>query len=144
MRVPIDGAAPATVLVRLRAEGESLVQRIPLGAEVRRLAGDPLGYRSGARGLAIPVALFEFTREERLRLDWPLLGKADRVSARILDRKGQPLRHRVSPAILDTADGPHAVADLSFTSFGRGDYVVELTAQAGAVSDRRLLALRVR
>lgn len=144
VRVPLTGPAPASVLVRVRAEGESLVQRTTPSSEPGHLVGDPLGYRSGPRGLAIPVALFEFTREEKLRLDYPLIEKVDRVDARILDRKGEPLRHQVSAAIHDAADGGHAVAELSFTSFGRGDYVVELTARAGAISERRLLGIRIR
>jgi hypothetical protein len=42
------------------------------------------------------------------------------------------------------SDGGHAVADLSFTALGRGDYVVELTAVSGATSERKVLAFRVK
>jgi VWFA-related protein len=144
LRLPISGPAPSRVLVRLRAEGESLVERTSLSGDASRLIGDPLGYRSGPRGLAIPVALFEFTREEKLRLDWPLLGKVDSAEVRLLDRRGQPLRHRVSSALQDTADGPRVAAELAFSPLGRGDYVVELAVTSAAVTERKVVALRVK
>jgi VWFA-related protein len=145
LRVPIESTnPPATVLVRLRADGESVVERTTVASGPSTLVEDPLAYRSGPRGLAIPVALFEFTREERLKLDWPVLQKLDRFEIRLLDRNGQPLRHRVSVTQQDGASGPHLVADLSFTALGRGDYVVELTAAAAADTARKLLAFRIK
>ncbi len=145
LKVPLDaGRSPSNVLVRLRAEGESLVERTALSGERTRLVGDPLGYRSGSRGLAIPVALFEFSRDEKLRLDWPLFAQVEGVELRLLDRKGLPLKHKVSAAMQQTAEGAHAVADLSFTALGRGDYVVELTAAGGGSTERKVLALRVK
>ncbi len=144
LRVPLGGARPSKVLVRLRAEGESLVERSSLAADSGHVIGDPIGYRSGPRGLAIPVALFEFTREEKLRLDWPLLGKVDTADARLLDRMGQPLKHRVSSVLVSAADGQHAVTELSFTALGRGDYLVELTAATGGSTERKVLACRVK
>jgi VWFA-related protein len=146
VRVPLEGLdAPAAVFVRLRAEGESVVERTSVVApSPSSLIGDPQAYRSGPRGLAIPVALFEFTRDERLKLDWPALAKFDRAEIRLLDRHGQPLKHRVSVADQDGAGGRHLVANLSFTALGRGDYVVELAAIAGTVTDRKLTAFRVK
>ena len=145
LRVPIEGRAPPTaVFVRLRAEGESVVERTSIAPGPSTLVGDPQAYRSGPRGLAIPVALFEFTREERLKLDWPVLSKLDRSEIRLLDRNGQPLRHRVSVNEQDDGSGPHLVANLSFTALGRGDYVVELAATAGGQTERKLLAFRVK
>ena len=145
VRVPIEGAAPpATVFVRLRAEGESLVERAAITAAPSTLVGDPLAYRSGPRGLANPVGIFEFARDERVRVDWLLLSKVDRFEARLLDRNGQVLRHRVSVNTQEAADGRRLVANLSLTSLGRGDYVVELTVEAAEVTERKLLALRVR
>jgi VWFA-related protein len=145
VRVPIEGLElPAAVFVRLRAEGESVVERTSLAPGPSSLIGDPQAYRSGPRGLAIPVALFEFTRDERLKLDWPALAKLDRVEIRLLDRHGQPLKHRVTVDDQDGAGGRHLVANLSFTALGRGDYVVELAAMAGTVTDRKLIAFRVK
>lgn len=145
VRVPIDGTEPpATVFVRLRADGESVVERANIAPGPSTLVGDPRANRSGPRGLAIPVAFFEFARDERLELDWPAAVKPDRAEIRLLDRNGEPLRHRVKLDEQDTTGGRHLVANLSFTALGRGDYVVELTATAGAVTERKLLAIRVR
>jgi VWFA-related protein len=145
LRIPIEGPnRPSTVFVRLRADGESVVERTSVPPGPSTLVEDPLAYRSGPRGLAIPVALFEFTREERLKLDWPALATLDRFEIRLLDRNGQPLRHRVAVNKQEGASGLHLVADLSLTALGRGDYVVELTATAAAGTERKLLAFRVR
>jgi hypothetical protein len=145
VRVPIEGlASPATVFVRLRAEGESVVERTKVAPGPSALVGDPQAYRSGPRGLAIPVALFEFTRDERLKLDWPARAKLDRAEIRLLDRVGQPLKHRVA---VEDQDGPgarHLVANLSFTALGRGDYIVELAATAGTVTEHKLIAFRIK
>jgi VWFA-related protein len=145
VRVPIEGVEPpAAVFVRLRAEGESLVERTSVAPGPSTLVGDPQAYRSGPRGLAIPVALFEFNRDERLKLDWPALATLDRTEIRLLDRHGQPLKHRVTVDDQDGAGGRHLVANLSFTALGRGDYVVELAATAGTATERKLIAFRVK
>src|SRR5207248_2294 len=56
------------------------------------LVGDPMAYRSSSRVAARPVAAFEFARNERIRVEWPVLAYAlDRREARLLDRTGKPL-----------------------------------------------------
>ena len=143
--VPVDGSErPVTVFVRLRADGESIVERTDITPETAVLIGDPQAQRSSPRGIAIPVALFEFARDERLKLDWPLLAPIERFETRLLDRLGQPLRHGIKAVQQDGAGGRHIVAEMSFTALGRGDYVIELTATGGAVTERKLLAVRVR
>jgi VWFA-related protein len=145
LHVPIDGPTPPTdVFVRLHADGESLVERASIAPGPSALVEDPQAFRSGPRGLAIPVALFEFTREERLKIDWPVVAKLDSFEIRLLDRNGQPLKHRVSVDLQNGAGGGHLVSNLSFTSLGRGDYVVELSATAGGVTERKLLAFRLK
>jgi VWFA-related protein len=141
----VDGPErPATVFVRLRAEGESIVERTDIAPEPSTLVGDPQAQRSSLRGLAIPVALFEFARDEKLKIDWPLVAPIERFETRLLDRFGEPLRHRITAVEQDGAGGRHIIANMSFTALGRGDYVVELTAFAGAVTERKLLAVRVK
>ena len=143
--VPVDGLEPpTTVFVRLRADGESIVERTEIAPDPAVLVGDPQAQRSSPRGIAIPVALFEFARDERLKLDWPLLAPIDRFETRLLDRLGQRLRHGIKSVEQDGAGGRHIVAEMSFTALGRGDYVIELAATAGAVTERKLLAVRVR
>jgi hypothetical protein len=144
LQVPLDGsAAPASVFVRVRAEGESITQRTQVGADRGVLVGDALAFRSSGRGLAIPVASFVFARDERLRLEWPVLGAVDRFEARFLDRYGLPLKFRVAVDDQPVLGARRLVATLSLSSLGRGDYVIELAASAGAQTERHYLAVRV-
>ena len=57
------------------------------------LVGAPIAFRGTAssRIPLRPVADFQFRRSERLRIEWPVLKPLDQRSARVLDRKGQPL-----------------------------------------------------
>lgn len=143
--VPLDGTQrPSNVMVRLRAEGESITQRVDLVPNPSLLVGDPLGYRSGPRGLNTPVGSFIFARDERVRLDWPVFVKLDSYAARLLDRFGLPLRARVNVTEQQVGAARQLVGELSFAPLGRGDYVIELTSTAGSVTESRLLALRVR
>ena len=103
-----------------------------------------IGYRSGPRGLAIPVGLYEFARDEKLRLDWPLTGKPDKLELRLLDRYGQALKHKVTPTVVDTADGPHAIVEAVLSPLGRGDYVIELVVTRGADTESKVLAFRMK
>lgn len=109
--VPVDGLErPATVFVRLRADGESIVERADITPEPAALIGDPQAQRSSRRGLAVPVALFEFVR---------------------LPLAEDPAAHAV-------------VVEMSLSGLPRGDYLIELTAGAGSVTERRLVALRIK
>ena len=78
------------------------------------------------------------------KIDWAVVAKLDAFAIRLLDRNGQPLKHRVTLEEQDGAGGRHLVANLSFTALGHGDYVVELSATAGAVTERKLLAFRLK
>jgi VWFA-related protein len=85
-----------------------------------------------------------FSRTERIRVEWPRVQAAQAPVARILDRRGQPLR--ISVAVTEAADdrGARLVVDLPLASFAEGDYVLELTANAGLpASSRSLVGFRV-
>ena len=143
--VPLEGLQrPSSVMVRLRAEGESVTERIDLVPNPSTLVGDPVGFRSGPRGLNTPVASFVFARDERVRLDWPVFATLDRVEARLLDRLGLPNSTRVVVKQQETTAGPQLTAEIAFAPLGRGDYVLELTATSGATTETRVHALRLR
>ena len=60
----------------------------------------------------------------------------DAVTARLLDRNGKPLAIPVAGAVRDDADGSRwRTAQLSLTPLGPGDYIIEMTAGAGAEQD---------
>lgn len=145
LKVPLEGAdPPSKLLVRLRAEGEAITESVAVGTNASKLAGDPLVYRSGPHALAIPVAVFQFTREERVKFDWPLLAKIDRYEARLLDQFGHPLSAKVGVQRQDTAGAAHLVTEISLAPLGRGDYVVDLGVESNGTVDHKLTAFRVR
>jgi VWFA-related protein len=144
LQIPLEGPTPpSNMFVRLRAEGESITQRIAVGADRSVLVGDPLAFRSSARGLAIPAAAFVFQRDEKVRLEWPVLGAVDRYEARLLDRYGLPLKFRIAVEDQPVIGARRLVSTLVLTSLGRGDYVVELNAHAGDQKESHYLAIRI-
>src|SRR5262249_54962371 len=123
--------------------GGSPTARCGGGAAGAGPGGDPLAFRSSARGLAIPAASFVFARDERVRLEWPVLGAVDRYEARLLDRYGLPLRFKVAVEDQPVVGARRLVANLVLTSLGRGDYVIELAAFAGDQKESHYLAVRI-
>ena len=143
--MPLDGTArPSNLFVRLRADGEAISERVALNPQTLSLAGDPVAYRSGPRGTGVPVASFLFTRQDRLRLDWPVAPGVEKYDVRLLDQFGQPLQTEPGVQPVEAAAGRHLVAELPLAALGRGDYVVELTVTAGQLVGRKLTAFRVR
>jgi VWFA-related protein len=143
MRLPPPTAPPTRLTVRLKGSaGPPADDWIVLEPAPGTLIGDGVAYRTGPRVPTRPVATFEFARTERIRAEWPVLGPLDRREARLLDRKGKPL-----PVDLPLTEDPatHAVVvEMSLSGLGRGDYLIELTAGGGAVTEKRLLAVRVK
>jgi VWFA-related protein len=145
LQVPLDAGAapPSNMFIRVHAEGVSITERVQVGADPASLVGDPLGYRSSGRGLAIPAASFVFAHDERLRLEWPVLGAVDRYEARLLDRFGLPLKFHLTVEDQPVLGARRLVANVSFSSLGRGDYVIELIASAADKKEAHYLAIRV-
>jgi VWFA-related protein len=145
VQVPLDGAKrPTSVMVHVRAAGESVTERIAVGANPNAMVGDPLGYRSSRRALAVPVGSFVFASDDKLALEWPLLQPVDHFHARLLDRFGEPLKFGIDLKAQDAGASRRLVSNLKFSNLGRGDYVLELTVQKGDVSEKNMLALRVK
>jgi len=143
--MPLDGTTrPSNLFVRLRADGESISERVVLSPQTATLVADPVAYRSGPRGTGVPVASFLFTRQDRLRLDWPIAAGVDKYEARLLDQYGQPLQTHPDLQSVDTSTGKHVLGEMALAPLGRGDYVVELTVAAGEKLEQKLTAFRVR
>jgi VWFA-related protein len=144
LQVPLDGTTqPSNMFIRAHSDGESITQRVQVGLDSSALVGDPLGFRSSARGLAIPAASFVFAHDEKLRLEWPVLGAVDRYEARLLDRYGLPLKFRIAIEDQPVLGARRLVATVAFSSLAHGDYVVELVAAAGETKEAHYLAVRV-
>jgi VWFA-related protein len=107
--------------------------------------GDPVVLRSGPfTGKAFqPTADARFRRGERLRVDVAVAGPAPTVSARLLDRKGQPLALPVATAVRGETYLRIASAELALAPLALGDYLVELSLQRGSRRDKVVVAVRI-
>jgi VWFA-related protein len=143
IRLTPASAWPVRVAVRFKgAAGPPVDDWFVLGPASGTLVGDAVAYRAASRIALRPVATFEFARNERIRAEWPVLGALDRREVRLLDRTGKPL-----PVDLPLSEDPatHAVVvEMSLSGLGRGDYLIELTAGAGGVVEKHLLAIRIK
>ena len=83
--------------------------------------------------------MFQFRRTERVRLEFPVLQSLEGQTARLLDRKGQPLQVPVTI----TSAGTTLVAEVNLAPLSIGDYVLEVTATAGGSSEQRFTGLHV-
>lgn len=139
LRIPIDGRKPAaSALVKVHVEGLTLTDRVAL-PPASSLVGDPIAFRNGT-----PAAVFACSRTDGVRLEWAVLGDVDATRARLLDRRGQPLPVPMEVVERDAQGVRRLVTELSLAPLGRGDYLVELTAASGPVTERKLFALQVK
>jgi hypothetical protein len=129
VRLPLAGgeAGPWRVSVRVSGAAGVLTDQIEVVSprETSSL-GPPVVFRATAssRIPARPVADFQFRRNERIRVQWPVRAPLEERTARLLDRRGDPL---ALPVALTEADGV-LTADLNLAPLSEGDYVIELSA----------------
>jgi hypothetical protein len=144
--VPVSlpaSAMAARVSVRLVSPGAPAADDwAKLPAAPTRLVAEPIAYRSSSRSAPRPVAAFAFARNERIRVEWPVLASLDRREVRLLDRAGKALP--VELPLTEDPDKKQLVLDMSLSGIGRGDYLIELTAGAGPSTERLLLAMRIK
>ena len=138
------GKPPARISLTLMGKGERpandwLNLVLPNGS----LVGEPLAYRSASRIATRPIAAFEFARNERIRIEWPILAPSlDRREVRLLDHAGKPLPVEI-PLSEDQARKSLTV-DMSLSGLPHGDYLFDLTAGSGGATEDRLLAIRIK
>jgi VWFA-related protein len=147
--------AAGEYVVRVRVRGAErstadVVEQVrisvpPPGPAAEAPPGNAVMHRSGPfTGRAFqPTADARFRRGERLRVDVAVAGPAPTMSARLLDRKGQPLPVPVATAVRDETYLRIASAELAVAPLALGDYLVELSLQRGSRSDRVVLAVRI-
>jgi VWFA-related protein len=140
----IAGAWPARVTVALNGPGERPADDwIKVEApSASALVGEAMAYRSSSRTAARPVAAFEFARNEKIRIEWPILSALDRREVRLLDRSGKPLP--VDIPLSEDAGRKVLVVEMSLSGLPRADYLFDLTAGSGASVEHRLLAIRMK
>ena len=147
VRVPLAAGSrgPWKVRVRVTGDGIPAEDRIDVAEPAGSFVGAPIAFRGAAtaRQAPQPVAQFLFRRGERLRVEWPIVKAAETRTARVLDRRGQPIGAAM-PVIERTGNGGQSwlLLDLPL-ALAEGDYVIELTTSSGADSDIKLLAFRI-
>jgi hypothetical protein len=72
-----------------------------------------------------------------------VLKPLDQRTARVLDRRGQPLPVAATLTERDDAGQAMLVADVSLAQLSPGDYVLEVSAGSGAETQKRFVAVRV-
>jgi VWFA-related protein len=139
---PTSPAARVTVRLKGTDGGPSAEDWILLRPVPGTLVGEAVAYRTGPRVATRPVATFEFARNERIRAEWPVLATLDRREVRLLDKTGKALP--VELPLSEDAAKNAIVVEMSLSGLGRGDYLIELTAGGGPVTEKRLLAIRIK
>jgi VWFA-related protein len=134
---------PWRVVVRLRGSADADDAQDRFSVASSSLVADPIVYRASAGSARSAAAAFEFSRTERLHIEWSVLQTLDRREARLLGRNGQPLPIAVDLRDSTASGDPVLSADLALAPLAAGEYLLELTAGAGATAERKLLAFRV-
>jgi hypothetical protein len=155
-----------TIKVKLKSSGDAIrarrQYRAPTEAEIAALAnppaatlrpanaakeppvliGEPSAFVVAVRQPPQKVSALEFTRSDRLRVEWPVLAPLDQRQARILDSNGKPLAIEV-PLSEDPA-AKTIVVELPLAAFTRGSYSIELTAGGGGKTEQRKLTFTMK
>jgi VWFA-related protein len=138
LSLPVKAALDRlTVSIDRDARGTS----VPPDTRPSTLVEDAIAWKRGGGG---PILTFAFDRVEQVRLEWRTLRAVDHVDARLLDRTGHPLPAPI-PAVIDASRSPVVVvSELPLASLAHGDYVLELMVTAGAATETKFTAFRVR
>ncbi|HEU4927697.1 MAG TPA: VWA domain-containing protein [Vicinamibacterales bacterium] len=147
IRVPTDSApGPWQAVVRMRGEdnttdSDTVSIEKPAGA----LLGKPLAYRaaSAAASAYKPLAVFQFRRTERVRIEWPVSQPLETHGARLLDRAGKPMAIPLETSTKDANGVTMLMTNLNLAPFSNGDYLIEVSAKAGEKTETQTVAIRV-
>ncbi|HEX5214981.1 MAG TPA: VWA domain-containing protein [Vicinamibacterales bacterium] len=146
VRVPRGATkGPWRVALRVAGPNGAIDDRLDVVDGMKTLLGDAIAYRGTAspRTPVRPVADFQYRRTERVRLDWPATQPLETMSARLLDRKGDPLAIPLTAVDTSAPDRPAVSVDVMLTPLTDGSYVVELTAGRGGQVEKRYVAIKV-
>ena len=146
VKVPLGfGAGPWKVLVRVDGRDSSIDDHLEIKPPAGAVLGDAFFFRGtpSAQSALKPVADLEFRRTERVHIEWPIVSSLDQRSARLLDRRGQPLPVEATLTERTATSGSVLAADVNLGPLAPADYVLDVTASHGADTERRLVAFRV-
>jgi VWFA-related protein len=139
--VPVTSPGEVQALVRVQGVGEEAeTEPLTIAAKPGGLLLDPMVYRASASGAPTPVAGFQFTRAERVRVESQSTRAIDTREARLLDGRGTAL----SIPVAVSGETPNTlVAEVALAPLAPGDYVLEIAATAGATVERKYVPIRV-
>jgi VWFA-related protein len=148
VKLPLDVASAAAIDIDARltptGAGIPLSDVVKVTAEPGAL--EPLLFKRGlSTGNRLqPTSRFEFSRTDRMQLQFPLSGDVKPGTGRFLDRNAQPLQIPVQVGEKQDADGQRwLTADATLAALGAGDYVIEVTILKSGGEQRVLTAVRV-
>jgi len=136
VRATLEGNGP---------DGEhfSDILRLDLASSV----GQPMLFRRGLStgNRLLPAASFQFSRTERVRLEFAAVNDSKTATGRLLDKAGEPLAIPVTIGErTDAQTGQRWVtADITLAPLSAGDYAVELTRGDAAAQQKIVTAIRV-
>ena len=147
IRVPLPAGAtgPFKVVVDIEGGAGRLQEQLSVEPASARLIGEPRVSRatSSPRSPLWAVADFQFTRTERVHIEWRLRETLDRREVRLLGRDGKPLPVPVA-ATEREQDGARVLAvDVQLSPLTAGDYVIEVSVGAGTDTDKRFVPIRI-
>jgi VWFA-related protein len=146
--VPVPPGDRGSWTIAVRATGGSDEQAdatITAGSAPGPLFGHPMLYRANAspRAPLRAVADLQFRRTERIRVEYRALEPGIEPAVRLLDRQGQALPIRPTLSTREEGSATIVSVDLALAPLSEGEYVIELTGQRGADSQRALAAFRL-
>jgi VWFA-related protein len=136
VRATLEGNGP---------DGEhfSDILRLDLASSV----GQPMLFRRGLStgNRLLPAASFQFSRTERVRLEFPAVNDSKTAAGRLLDKAGEPLAIPVTVGErTDAQTGQRWItAEITLAPLAAGDYAVELTRGDAAAQQKIVTAIRV-
>jgi len=148
VHVPLTAAqgGPWRVKVHVADAQDAVDEQVTVDAADASVVSAAVAYRAtpSPRSPLRAVADSQYRRTERAHFEWTIGASAlDDRTARLLDRRGQPLPLGVTLSEREV-DGRRVIAgDVNLAPLSEGDYVVELTVTAGGATTLRYAAFRV-
>jgi VWFA-related protein len=109
--------------------------------------GQPMVFRRGPStgNRLLPAGSFQFSRTERVRLEFPLSADAKLGTGRLLDKAGQPVTVPVTIGERTDAQSGQRwmTADVILAALGASDYVIEITTGPAEAQQKVMTAIRV-
>jgi VWFA-related protein len=151
--VPVKLSTPVTsgaldVRATLTASDPSLgpftdILRLDLATSI----GQPMLLRRGPStgNRLVPAGSFQFSRTDRVRLEFPVGTDTKPGPGRLLDKSGEPLAIPVTMGERSDAQTGQRwlTADITLAALGAGDYVVEVTTGPPEALQKVMTAIRV-